>query len=126
MASILVLEVFFLFLFIIRFHGSSNIFVFLKKGMTLIAKLAPIMKGVGFATMTVVFLIDIYYSIIIAWTMFYLIASFTSLPGLPWQSCGMLIHTFSNPLYIYTYLNLILIAKLSKTTVGIPQTVLFL
>ncbi|XP_046641611.1 sodium- and chloride-dependent GABA transporter 1-like [Daphnia pulicaria] len=56
-------------------------------GMTLVAELAPIMKGVGYATMTVVFLIDIYYSIIIAWTLFYLIASFTALPGLPWQSC---------------------------------------
>lgn len=57
-------------------------------GMTLIAELVPIMKGVGYATMTVVFLIDIYYSIIIAWTLFYLIASFTALPRLPWQSCG--------------------------------------
>lgn len=57
-------------------------------GMTLIAQLAPIMKGVGYATMTVVFLIDTYYSVIIAWTLFYLIASFTALPGLPWQDCS--------------------------------------
>ena len=44
--------------------------------------------GVGYATMTVVFLIDTYYSVIIAWTLFYLIASFTALPGLPWQDCS--------------------------------------
>ncbi|XP_046448540.1 sodium- and chloride-dependent GABA transporter 1-like [Daphnia pulex] len=57
-------------------------------GMTLIAELAPIMKGVGYATMTVTFLVNIYYSIIVAWTLFYFIASFAALPGLPWQSCG--------------------------------------
>jgi len=57
-------------------------------GMTLIGELAPIMKGVGYATMTVVFLIDTYYSVIIAWTLFYLIASFTKLPGLPWEDCS--------------------------------------
>ena len=44
--------------------------------------------GVGFATMVVVFLIDIYYIIIIAWTLFYLIASFTRVPSLPWADCG--------------------------------------
>lgn len=44
--------------------------------------------GVGFATMTVVFLIDIYYCVIISWTLFYLIASFTRIPGLPWQDCS--------------------------------------
>ena len=80
-------------------------------GMTLISQLAPIMKGthslsvyhnhflknylkgVGFATMIIVFFIDIYYCVIIAWTLFYLIASFTALPGLPWQACG--IQTFN-------------------------------
>ncbi|KAI9549873.1 hypothetical protein GHT06_007259 [Daphnia sinensis] len=56
-------------------------------GMTFIGQLVPIMKGVGFATMVVVVLIDIYYTIIIAWTLFYLIASFTALPSLPWAGC---------------------------------------
>ena len=44
--------------------------------------------GVGYATMTIVFFLDIYYCIIIAWTLFYLINSFVSIPDLPWGSCG--------------------------------------
>jgi len=40
--------------------------------------------------MTIVFFLDIYYCIIIAWTIFYLIATFVRLPGLPWQTCGTL------------------------------------
>jgi Sodium:neurotransmitter symporter family. len=47
-------------------------------------------SGVGYATMTIVFFLDIYYCIIIAWTIFYLIATFVRLPGLPWQTCGTL------------------------------------
>lgn len=57
-------------------------------GMTLVGELVPILQGVGYATMTIVFFLDIYYCIIIAWTLFYLISSFTKLPGLPWENCG--------------------------------------
>ena len=46
--------------------------------------------GVGYATMTIVFFLDIYYCIIIAWTLFYLINSFVSIPDLPWGSCRKL------------------------------------
>ncbi|GFG35869.1 hypothetical protein Cfor_08730, partial [Coptotermes formosanus] len=56
-------------------------------GMTLVGQLCPILQGVGYATMTIVFFLDIYYCIIIAWTIFYLIATFVRLPGLPWQTC---------------------------------------
>jgi len=56
-------------------------------GMTLVSQLCPMLKGVGVATMTVVFFLDIYYCIIIAWTFFYLIATFTSIPELPWNTC---------------------------------------
>lgn len=83
-------------------------------GMSLIGQLAPIMKGnivlidgiqyqqlsimkrtgVGFATMTIVFFINIYYCIIIAWTLFYLFASFSAFPGLPWQSCSKQQHLY--------------------------------
>ena len=38
--------------------------------------------------MTVVGFLDIYYCVIIAWTFFYLFATFTALPGLPWATCG--------------------------------------
>ncbi|KAJ9592234.1 hypothetical protein L9F63_001235, partial [Diploptera punctata] len=56
-------------------------------GMTLVGQLCPILQGVGYATMTIVFFLDIYYCIIIAWTIFYLIATFVRLPGLPWENC---------------------------------------
>jgi SNF family Na+-dependent transporter len=56
-------------------------------GMTLVAQLCPILKGVGIATMVLVFFLDIYYCVIIAWTFFYLIATFTAIPGLPWDTC---------------------------------------
>ena len=38
--------------------------------------------------MTLVFFLDIYYCIIIAWTLFYLLATIFSIPDLPWGSCG--------------------------------------
>ncbi len=44
--------------------------------------------GVGIATMIVVFFLDIYYCIIISWTVFYLISSFVVIPDLPWDTCG--------------------------------------
>lgn len=56
-------------------------------GMTFVGHLCPILKGVGFATMTIVFLLDIYYCIIIAWTLFYIITTIASVPVLPWDSC---------------------------------------
>ncbi|XP_046389508.1 sodium- and chloride-dependent GABA transporter 1-like [Ischnura elegans] len=56
-------------------------------GMTLVGQLCPLLQGVGYATMTIVFFLDIYYCIIIAWTLFYLINTFVDLPGLPWEDC---------------------------------------
>jgi len=56
-------------------------------GMTLVSQLCPMLKGVGIATMTVVFFLDIYYCVIIAWTLFYLFSAFAALPGLPWDTC---------------------------------------
>jgi len=57
-------------------------------GMTLVAQLCPMLKGVGIATMVLVFFLDIYYCVIISWTLFYLISSFTSIPSLPWDTCA--------------------------------------
>ena len=74
-------------------------------GMTLVAQLCPMLKGenihckmektvkiecagVGIATMTVVGFLDIYYCVIIAWTFFYLFATYSALPSLPWATCG--------------------------------------
>ena len=64
-------------------------------GMTLVSQLCPMLKGVGVATMTVVFYLDIYYCVIIAWTFFYLFSGFTALPDLPWDTCGEFPSTFS-------------------------------
>lgn len=37
--------------------------------------------------MTIVFFLDIYYCIIIAWTLFYLLATIINIPSLPWETC---------------------------------------
>ena len=79
-------------------------------GMTLVAQLCPMLKGengnstanvqdivkiesagVGIATMTVVGFLDIYYCVIIAWTFFYLFATYSAIPDLPWATCGNLL-----------------------------------
>ena len=70
-------------------------------GMTLVAQLCPIMKGVGVSTMMLVFFLDIYYCVIIAWTLFYLISSFTAIPDLPWDTCGELELKFSFLLFYF-------------------------
>ncbi|XP_076316866.1 sodium- and chloride-dependent GABA transporter 1-like [Tachypleus tridentatus] len=48
--------------------------------------LVPIFKGIDFASMTIVCLYNIYYVVIIAWTLFYFVFSMTS--QLPCESCG--------------------------------------
>ncbi|XP_043803803.1 sodium- and chloride-dependent GABA transporter 1-like [Apis laboriosa] len=57
-------------------------------GMTLVGQLCPLLQGVGYATMTIVFFLDVYYCIIIAWTLFYLITTFVNIPNVPWKGCG--------------------------------------
>ncbi|CAH1784499.1 unnamed protein product, partial [Owenia fusiformis] len=46
---------------------------------------APMFKGIGVAMMIVSSLVAVYYNMIIAWSLYYLIASFTS--ELPWADC---------------------------------------
>lgn len=41
-------------------------------------RMAPIFSGLGYCTLVVISLITIYYMVIIAWTVFYFFASFTS------------------------------------------------
>lgn len=55
-------------------------------GMTFVGQLCPILKGVGYAAMTIVFLLDVYYCVIISWTIFYIYSSFSM--KLPWSDCG--------------------------------------
>ncbi|XP_076348244.1 sodium- and chloride-dependent GABA transporter 2-like [Tachypleus tridentatus] len=42
--------------------------------------------GIGFASMAIICLYNIYHVVIIAWTLFYFVFSMT--PQLPWESCG--------------------------------------
>ena len=44
--------------------------------------------GVGIATMVMVLYYNIYYCIIVAWSLYYFIASFVSIPDVPWNTCG--------------------------------------
>ena len=41
--------------------------------------------GIGWATTSVVFYVNVYYNIILAWAFYFLFASFTT--HLPWDSC---------------------------------------
>ncbi|KAK1160132.1 sodium- and chloride-dependent GABA transporter 1-like isoform X1 [Acipenser oxyrinchus oxyrinchus] len=50
------------------------------------AKICPLLKGVGVATVVISFLLCTYYNVIIAWALYYLFSSFQS--TLPWQNCN--------------------------------------
>ena len=52
----------------------------------LFGRMAPAMKGLGFAMLAVTFYVCIYYNMIIAWAIFYVFAGFNS--ELPWEHCG--------------------------------------
>lgn len=56
-------------------------------GMTTIAQICPILKGVGIATMVMVTYYNIYYCVIVAWSLYYFVASFVAIPDLPWNTC---------------------------------------
>jgi len=53
--------------------------------VTLYSHLSPVFKGLGFANYMANAFVGLYYNMIIAWTIYYLFASFTS--DLPWQYC---------------------------------------
>ncbi|ELT99233.1 hypothetical protein CAPTEDRAFT_119450 [Capitella teleta] len=55
--------------------------------------IVPLFQGVGFACTVIVFLVNCYYNVILAWALFYLFASFTS--ELPWDSCDNSWNTYN-------------------------------
>ncbi|TRY73528.1 hypothetical protein TCAL_03333 [Tigriopus californicus] len=54
--------------------------------VTIYSNMAPLFKGLGFANFMASSFVGIYYNMIIAWTIYYLFASFTS--HLPWSDCN--------------------------------------
>jgi solute carrier family 6 amino acid transporter-like protein 5/7/9/14 len=54
--------------------------------VTVYSNLAPLFKGLGFANFMASCMVGLYYNMIIAWTIYYMFASFTS--KLPWEDCG--------------------------------------
>lgn len=57
-------------------------------GMTIVAKVCPILKGVGIASMVMVAYYCTYYCIIVCWSLYYFLSSFVAIPDLPWNTCG--------------------------------------
>lgn len=65
----------------------------LGRGFISIWAICPILKGVGYSSLILVFWLDTYYIVIIAWSAYYFIKSFSFGP-LPWASCN---HTWNSP-----------------------------
>lgn len=57
-------------------------------GMTMIAQICPIMKGVGIAGMVMLTYLNAYYCVIVSWSLYYFIASFVAIPDVPWNTCN--------------------------------------
>jgi len=53
--------------------------------VTVYSNLSPLFKGLGFANFMASCFVGLYYNMIIAWTIYYLFASFTA--KLPWDNC---------------------------------------
>ncbi|XP_033637103.1 sodium- and chloride-dependent taurine transporter-like [Asterias rubens] len=49
-------------------------------------KLAPLFKGIGIASFVIVTLLNIYYNVILAWSLYYLFMSFAAV--VPWSHCN--------------------------------------
>lgn len=48
-------------------------------------KFCPLFRGLGYGMVIVSTIVMLYYNLIIAWTIFYMVASVTT--QLPWQNC---------------------------------------
>uniref|UniRef100_A0A3Q2CZ19 Transporter n=1 Tax=Cyprinodon variegatus TaxID=28743 RepID=A0A3Q2CZ19_CYPVA len=58
---------------------------FMKAGSINVWNIAPLFKGLGYASMVIVFFCNTYYIMVLAWGFYYLVKSFTS--TLPWSNC---------------------------------------
>ncbi|RWS20298.1 sodium- and chloride-dependent GABA transporter 2-like protein, partial [Leptotrombidium deliense] len=55
-------------------------------GITVWEQICPLFKGIGYGTIVICFILNIYYIIILSWALLYLYYSFTT--TLPWSTCG--------------------------------------
>ncbi|KAI5610519.1 sodium- and chloride-dependent creatine transporter 1, partial [Silurus asotus] len=58
---------------------------FMKAGSIAVWNIAPLFKGLGYASSVIVFFCNTYYIMVPAWAFYYLIKSFTTV--LPWSTC---------------------------------------
>uniref|UniRef100_A0A670JHR5 Sodium- and chloride-dependent creatine transporter 1-like n=1 Tax=Podarcis muralis TaxID=64176 RepID=A0A670JHR5_PODMU len=65
---------------------------FMKQGGISAWNIAPLFKGLGLASMVIVFFCNSYYIMILVWGLFYLVHSLTE--TLPWATCG---HSWNTP-----------------------------
>ena len=56
-----------------------------KGAITCWGRIVPAFKGIGYAVVLIAFYVDFYYNVIIAWSLYYFIHSFSSI--LPWTTC---------------------------------------
>ncbi|XP_064650709.1 sodium- and chloride-dependent glycine transporter 1-like isoform X4 [Lineus longissimus] len=56
-----------------------------SSGVVSIWKICPLFQGIGWGMFMVSFFVGIYYNVIIAWTLYYIFASFTA--QVPWATC---------------------------------------
>ncbi|XP_072521205.1 sodium- and chloride-dependent GABA transporter ine isoform X1 [Salminus brasiliensis] len=59
-----------------------------------LAKICPLLKGVGLATVVISFVLATYYNVLMTWALYYFFNSFGS--TLPWQSCNNTWNVVSN------------------------------
>ncbi|XP_018604595.2 sodium- and chloride-dependent GABA transporter 1 [Scleropages formosus] len=59
-----------------------------------LAKICPLLKGVGLATVVISFILCTYYNVLMTWALYYLFNSFGT--PLPWQSCNNTWNLVSN------------------------------
>lgn len=57
-----------------------------REGAATVWKICPVFKGVGYTVIIIALYVGFYYNVIIAWSLYYLFASFAS--ELPWLRCG--------------------------------------
>ncbi|KAG9336009.1 hypothetical protein JZ751_003268 [Albula glossodonta] len=59
---------------------------FMKAGSINVWNIAPLFKGLGYASMVIVFFCNTYYIMVLAWGFYYFIKSFNA--TLPWSTCN--------------------------------------